>query len=45
MIEVLLGKDMFLGYWEIVGVLVLWDWYYFFDICFSFLFDLLVCIV
>lgn len=30
-IEVLLGKDMFFGYWELVGVFVLFEWYVFVD--------------
>lgn len=28
--EVLCGKDMLFGYWEIVGMLVMFDWGYFF---------------
>lgn len=30
-VELLLGKDMLLGYWEIVGVFVLFEWGYFSD--------------
>lgn len=30
-VELLFGKDILLGYWEIVGVLVLFEWGYFSD--------------
>lgn len=43
-IEVLRGKDMLLGYWELAGVLVLWDWYYFLDMVSAFLLDLIAVI-
>lgn len=40
-VEVFNGKDMLFGYWEIVGVLVLFDWGYFLDMIFVFFVELI----